>query len=100
MRKYHGIENRIKQVIIKEFRLVKRYLSAETNLEEDLALDEYDMIFLSLALENEFKIILEHQVHNTFNISDIVHYITNNLLKAKESEKYSDKILETASLSR
>lgn len=88
---YHRIENRIKNVIINEFKLVKRYLSAETNLKEDLGLDEYDMIFLSLALENEFQVILEQQVYNTFSINDVVHYITHHLLKAKRSGKYLNK---------
>ncbi len=93
MRTYHKIENRIKKVIINEFKLVRRYLSAETNLKEDLGLDEYDMIFLSLALENEFQVILEQQLYNTFSIRDMVHYITRNLLKAKRSGKYLNKAL-------
>jgi acyl carrier protein len=93
MRTYHRIENRIKNVIVNEFKLVKRYLSAETNLKEDLGLDEYDMIFLSLALENEFQVILEQQIFNTFSIKDTVHYVTYNLLMAKRSGNYLNKAL-------
>ena len=93
MRTYNKIETRIKNVIINEFKLVKRYLSAETNLKEDLGLDEYDMIFLSLALETEFQVILEQQVNNTFSIKDTVHYVTHNLLTAKRSGNYLNKAL-------
>lgn len=94
MRTYNRVENRIKNLIINEFKLVRRYLSPETNLKEDLGLDEYDMIFLSLALENEFQVILEQQVHNTFSIKDTAHYVIQNLLKARRAKKHNANNLQ------
>jgi acyl carrier protein len=78
MRTYTRIENRIKNVIADEFKIANRHLSSETNLKEDLGLDEYDMIFLSLALENEFEIMLNQKMDHISEIKDLVPFVLSN----------------------
>lgn len=78
MRTYTRIENRIKNVIADEFKIANRHLSSETNLKEDLGLDEYDMIFLSLALENEFEIMLNQKMDHISEIKDLVSFVLSN----------------------
>ncbi len=78
MRTYTRIENRIKNVIADEFKIANRHLCSETNLKEDLGLDEYDMIFLSLALENEFEIMLSQKMDHISEIKDLVPFVLSN----------------------
>lgn len=78
MRTYTRIESRIKNVITDEFKIANRYLCSETNLREDLGLDDYDMIFLSLALEDEFEIMLNQKMDNIFEIKDLVSLVISN----------------------
>ncbi|MEL6717633.1 MAG: acyl carrier protein [Bacteroidota bacterium] len=52
------IEHRIKRTICEEFHLPRYLLQPETIFKEDLGFDEFDMLFLSLALEEEFEFML------------------------------------------
>lgn len=78
MKTYTRIENRIMSVITDEFKIANRYLASDANLKEDLGLDEYDMIFLSLALEDEFEMVFHDQLNQVEEVKDIVPFIVAN----------------------
>ncbi len=78
MKTYVRIENRIMNVITDEFKIAHRHLASDANLKEDLGFDEYDMIFLSLALEDEFEILFNEQLENVEEIKDLVPFIVAN----------------------
>ena len=78
MKNNSRIEARIKNAIADEFRIADRYLSSETNFKEDLGFDDYDMLFLSLALESEFELLFTEQLEFE-EMRDLVKLVSEHL---------------------
>ncbi|NJL74823.1 MAG: hypothetical protein HC892_07090 [Saprospiraceae bacterium] len=78
MKNNSRIEARIKHAIVGEFRIADRYLSSETNFKEDLGFDDYDMLFLSLALEDEFELLFTEQLEFE-EMRDLVKLVSDQL---------------------
>lgn len=72
------IENRIRYAISNEFKIAGRHLNSETHFKDDLGFDDYDMIFLSLALEDEFDLLFTEQLEFE-EMKDLVRLIAGHL---------------------
>jgi len=70
-----SIETRIKHVLYREFNINSHYLSAHSSFKEDLGFDQYDMIFLSIAIEEEFGILFSEQFSSVEVIRDLIPFI-------------------------
>lgn len=72
------VERRIKHAITEEFQIPKHLLNSETVFKEDLGFDEADMLFLSLALEDEFEFLLTEDL-KVEEMKDLVKLVVKQL---------------------
>ncbi|MEM6699409.1 MAG: hypothetical protein AAF806_26485 [Bacteroidota bacterium] len=72
------IEHRIKYTITEEFQIPKHLLNSETIFKEDLGFDDSDMLFLSLALEDEFEFLLTEDLQ-VKEMKDLVKLVVKQL---------------------
>ncbi|MEL6718550.1 MAG: hypothetical protein AAFP82_07525 [Bacteroidota bacterium] len=75
------IEHRIKHTITEEFQIPKHLLNSETIFKEDLGFDDSDMLFLSLALEDEFEFLLTEDLQ-VEEMKDLVKLVVTQLYKS------------------
>lgn len=55
-------------------------ITLESKLKEDLAMTSLSMVYIVVAIENEFDIDMSEVSFNTFNcVNDVVDYILENL---------------------
>ena len=55
-------------------------ITLESKLKEDLSMTSLSMVYIVVAIENEFDIDMSDVSFNTFNcVNDVVEYILNNL---------------------
>lgn len=76
------VEHRIKYAITQEFQLPKYLVHSETVFKEDLGFDEYDMLFLSLALEDEFEFLFTETLE-VEEMRDLTKLVVAHLQKYK-----------------
>jgi len=74
------VEHRIKNAITEEFQIPKYLLNSETIFKKDLGFDDYDMLFLSLALEDEFEFLLTEELQ-VEEMNDLVKLVVTQLHK-------------------
>ncbi|MEN0048070.1 MAG: hypothetical protein AAF806_13505 [Bacteroidota bacterium] len=75
------VEHRIKRTISEEFQIPRYLLQPETIFKEDLGFDEFDMLFLSLALEDEFEFLFTEDLQ-VKEMRDLVKLIIIELCKS------------------
>jgi len=81
------VEHRIKRTISEEFQIPRYLLQPETIFKEDLGFDEFDMLFLSLALEDEFEFILTEDLQIE-EMKDLVKLVLIELRKNSHLPKH------------
>lgn len=74
------VEHRIKRAITQEFQLPQYLVHSETVFKEDLDFDEYDMLFLSLALEDEFELLFTETLE-VEEMRDLIKLVISKLRK-------------------
>lgn len=89
----YRVENRIKHAIIEEFHIPNYLLNSETIFKEDLGFDEYDMVFLALALEDEFEFLLTEDL-KVKEMNELVRLVITQLKQA-QSHSLSTNVLGT-----
>jgi len=87
----YRVENRIKHAIIEEFHIPNYLLNSETIFKEDLGFDEYDMVFLALALEDEFEFVLTEDL-KVEEMNELVKLVIQQLKKA-QNQQFSTTIM-------
>ena len=75
------VEHRIKRAISEEFQIPRYLLQPETIFKEDLGFDEFDMLFLSLALEDEFEFLFTEDL-KVEEMKDLVKLVSIKLRKS------------------
>lgn len=75
------VEHRIKRTISEEFQIPRYLLQPETIFKEDLGFDEFDMLFLSLALEDEFEFLFTEDLR-VREMKDLVKLVLTKLRKS------------------
>lgn len=81
------VEHRIKRTISEEFQIPRYLLQPETIFKEDLGFDEFDMLFLSLALEDEFEFILTEDLQ-VKEMEDLVKLVLMQLRTRSNLSKH------------
>ena len=74
------VEHRIKNTITEEFQIPKYLLNSETVFKEDLGFDDTDMLFLSLALEDEFEFLFTEDLQ-VEEMNDLIKLVVAQLRK-------------------
>ncbi|MEM9888961.1 MAG: acyl carrier protein [Bacteroidota bacterium] len=74
------VEHRIKYTITEEFQIPEYLLNTETVFREDLGFDETDMLFLSLALEDEFELLFTEDLE-VEEMNDLIKLVIAHLRK-------------------
>lgn len=77
------VEHRIKYAITQEFQIPKHLLTSETIFKEDLGFDDHDMLFLSLALEDEFEFLLTEDLQ-VEEMNDLIKLVVDRLREAHQ----------------
>ncbi|MEM1327475.1 MAG: hypothetical protein AAGI23_16050 [Bacteroidota bacterium] len=72
------VEHRIRYTINQEFQIPPYLLHSETVFREDLGFDESDMLFLALALEDEFDFLLTEDF-KVEEMRDLIKLVISNL---------------------
>jgi acyl carrier protein len=72
------IEHRIRYTITQEFQIPQYLLHSETVFRDDLGFDESDMLFLALALEDEFEFLLTEDF-KVEEMRDLIKLVIANL---------------------
>ena len=72
------VEHRIRHAITQEFQIPQYLLHSETVFREDLGFDESDMLFLALALEDEFEFLLTEDF-KVEEMRDLIKLVIANL---------------------
>ncbi|MEM0992058.1 MAG: acyl carrier protein [Bacteroidota bacterium] len=74
------VEHRIKYTITEEFQIPAYLLHTETVFKEDLGFDDTDMLFLSLALEDEFEFLFTEDLQ-VEEMNDLIKLVIAQLRK-------------------
>lgn len=75
-----NIFNKIRAIIIREFRKDKRLISMGSSLKNDLAFDSVDQIVLAMELEESFKIQISDEESETLTtIAEIIVVVEKKL---------------------
>ena len=89
--KIEGEINEVVKVLVSEVLLMDNNFSNQTYLRNDLGADELDIVEITIALENQYDIIIQDEDMAQFiTIDDIVNYIEHNTpnIKEKKSSNY------------
>ncbi len=77
-----SIEERLKEIIIKQFGEGKKPVTLETSFVNDLEVDSLDMVELVMELEDEFNVnIPDEDAQEMQTVGDAVKYINEHTQK-------------------
>ncbi len=77
-----SIEERLKEIIIKQFGEGEKPVTLETSFVNDLEVDSLDMVELVMELEDEFDVnIPDEDAEKIQTVGDAVKYINEHTLK-------------------
>tara|TARA_Y100000589_G_scaffold62623_1_gene53877 strand:- start:2 stop:340 length:339 start_codon:yes stop_codon:yes gene_type:complete len=86
--KIEGEINEVVKILVSEVLLMDNNFSNQTHLRNDLGADELDIVEITIALENQYDIIIQDEDMAQFDtIDDIVNYIKHNTPNIKEKKK-------------
>lgn len=86
--KIEGEINEVVKILVSEVLLMDNNFSNQTHLRNDLGADELDIVEITIALENQYDIIIQDEDMAQFStIDDIVNYIEHNTPNIKEKKK-------------
>ena len=77
--KIEGEINEVVKILVSEVLLTDNNFSNQTHLRNDLGADELDIVEITIALENQYDIIIsDNDMAQFITIDDIVNYIEHN----------------------
>ena len=77
--KIEGEINEVVKILVSEVLLMDNNFSNQTHLRNDLGADELDIVEITIALENQYDIVIpDDDVAQFVTIGDIVTYIKNS----------------------
>ena len=77
-----SIEERLKEIIIKQFGESEKTVTLESSFVNDLGVDSLDMVELVMELEDEFDVnISDEDAEKIQTVGDAVNYIKGNTQK-------------------
>ena len=86
--KIEGEINEVVKILVSEVLLTDNNFSNQTHLRNDLGADELDIVEITIALENQYDIIIsDNDMAQLITIDDIVNYIEHNTPNIKEKKK-------------
>ena len=75
-----SIEDRIKKIVIKQLSIQESDFGLDASLVDDLGADSLDIVELTMALEEEFKIeIPDEEAEKITTVRQAVEHINNHL---------------------
>ena len=87
--KIEGEINEVVKILVSEVLLTDNNFSNQTHLRNDLGADDLDIVEITIALENQYDIIIQDEDMAQFiTIDDIISYIENNspnIIKEKKT---------------
>ncbi len=86
--KIEGEINEVVKILVSEVLLMDNNFSNQTHLRNDLGADELDIVEITIALENQYDIVIsDNDMAQFVTIDDIVNYIEHNTPNIKEKKK-------------
>ena len=86
--KIEGEINEVVKILVSEVLLTENNFSNQTHLRNDLGADELDIVEITIALENQYDIVIsDNDMAQFVTIDDIVNYIEHNTPNIKEKKK-------------
>ncbi len=86
--KIEGGINEVVKILVSEVLLTDNNFSNQTHLKNDLGADELDIVEITIALENQYDIVIsDNDMAQFITIDDIVNYIEHNTPNTKEKKK-------------
>ena len=86
--KIEGEINEVVKILVSEVLFTENNFSNQTHLRNDLGADELDIVEITIALENQYDIVIsDNDMAQFVTIDDIVNYIEHNTPNIKEKKK-------------
>ncbi|MGR3303513.1 MAG: acyl carrier protein [Candidatus Scalindua sp.] len=83
-----SIEERLKEIVIKQFGESEKTVTLESSFVNDLGADSLDIVELVMELEDEFDVnIPDEDAEKMKTVGDAVNYIKGNTQKNNDTEK-------------
>tara|TARA_B100001939_G_scaffold143147_1_gene123932 strand:+ start:21 stop:401 length:381 start_codon:yes stop_codon:yes gene_type:complete len=86
--KIEGEINEVVKILVSEVLLTDNNFSNQTHLRNDLGADELDIVEITIALENQYDIVIsDNDMAQFVTVDDVVNYIEHNTPNIKEKKK-------------
>ena len=71
---------KVKMILANQFDVEEDTITPETNIQEELGADSFDVVDMLMSLEDEFDVeIPDEKIETMRTVSDVVTYIEENL---------------------